>query len=300
VAELTPDKVVVTCALTGVLTNPARHPVPVTPQQMAREARAAVDAGASIVHVHFRNQEEGLGHLPSWEPDVAAEITDAIRQACPDVIINMSTGVMGDDISGPVACLRRTRPEMAALNAGSLNYLKQRRDGSWAWPPLVFENAVDKVERFAQTMRETGTTPECECFDTGIVRSVGMFERAGILRPPVHLSLVMGVASGMPAKPAWLPLLVDEMPAGARWQVIAIGRQEVWVLHRAAAEAGGNLRTGLEDTFYLPSGEKATSNGALIEALVQVARDAGREPANPGEVRAQLAAVTTADSSQAP
>ena len=96
----------------------------------------------------------------------------------------------------------------------------------------------------------------------------------------------MGVASGMPAKPAWLPLLIDEMPAGARWQVIAIGRREVWELHRAAAELGGNLRTGLEDTFYLPDGEKATSNGVLVEALGSTTADtfAGSLAGTSGEV----------------
>jgi uncharacterized protein (DUF849 family) len=95
----------------------------------------------------------------------------------------------------------------------------------------------------------------------------------------------MGVESGMPAKPSWLPLLIEEMIPGTHWQVIAIGREEVWALHRAAAELGGDLRTGLEDTFYLPDGAKATSNGELVEALAKVAREAGREIASPAEAR---------------
>ncbi len=108
------SKVVVTCALTGVLTDPAQHHVPVTPEQMAREARAAFDAGATVMHVHFRQQAPGKGHLPSWEPAVALEIAQAIREACPGVIFNQSTGVVGPDISGPVACMRAIRPEIAA------------------------------------------------------------------------------------------------------------------------------------------------------------------------------------------
>lgn len=280
--------VVVTCALTGVLTNPAVHPVPVTPAQMASEARAAFDAGASVMHVHFRRQEAGLGHLPSWEPDVAAEICDAIRAACPGVLLNLTTGVVGDDLSGPLACLERVRPEMAALNAGSLNYLKLRSDGQWAWPPMLFDNPVPKIERFARAMRELSVVPECECFDTGIVRSVSMFAQAGMLSDPPNVSLIMGVASGMPARPEWLPLLVDEMRPGTRWQVIGIGREEVWPLHRRAAELGGHLRTGVEDTFYLPSGEKTRGNGPLIEALVRIAREVGREIASPDEARASL------------
>ncbi|GIW71396.1 MAG: 3-keto-5-aminohexanoate cleavage protein [Planctomycetota bacterium] len=282
------DTVRICCALTGVLTDPRRHPVPVTPEQMARAAREAVEAGAAIVHVHFRNQAPGMGHLPSWEPEVAAAICEAIRAACPGVVINMSTGVLGDDVSGPVGCLERVRPEMAALNCGSLNYLKLKRDGSWAWPPLLFDNPVGKIERLLEAMRRVGAVPECECFDTGIVRSTALFQRAGMLRPPVHVSFVMGVASGMPAKAAWLPLLIEELPPMARWQLIAIGQEEVWPLLRRAAELGGDLRTGLEDTFYLPDGSRARSNGELVEALVALARAAGREPASPAEVRAEL------------
>ncbi|MCB9520282.1 MAG: 3-keto-5-aminohexanoate cleavage protein [Myxococcales bacterium] len=282
------SKVTVTCALTGVLTNPAQHPVPVTPEEMAASAREAYDAGASIMHVHFRRQEPGMGAFPSWDPAVAADIVAAIRDACPDVVINCTTGVMGEDISGPLACLESTHPEMAALNAGSLNYLKVRANGQWAWPPMLFDNPVEKIAKFADAMRAGGIVPECECFDTGIVRSVGLLVAAGVLQPGPHVSFVMGVDSGMPARPEWLPLLVDELPAGASWQVIAIGRDDVWPLHRRAAELGGNLRTGVEDTFYLPSGERTSGNGQLVEALVRVAREAGREPRTPAEVRAEL------------
>ncbi len=277
---------VITCALTGVLTDPKRHHVPVTPAEMADEAERAWNAGATVVHLHFRNQTEGLGHLPSWEPDVAGAIADAIRDRCPEMLLNFSTGIMGDDIGGPVSCLERGRPEIAALNSGSLNYLKLRSNGQWAWPPLLFSNPVDKIQAFASKMNEYQIVPECECFDTGIVRSVGLLARAGVINGPIHISFVMGVASGMPAKPAWLPLLIEELPEGAHWQTIAIGRQEVWDLHQRCAELGGHLRTGLEDTFYLPDGSKATSNGPLIEALAAVARRAGREVATPAQARA--------------
>jgi uncharacterized protein (DUF849 family) len=279
------NKVAITCALNGVLTNPLQHPVPVTPAQMAASAGEAYDAGAAIMHIHFRHQGEGLGHLPTWDPDVAAEIVDGIRARCPGVIINMTTGVMDDDISGPVGCLERVRPEMAAMNSGSLNYLKQRSDGRWAWPPMVFLNSVDKITRTLDVMNRLDVRPECECFDTGIVRSVAMYEKNGLLQRPYTVSLVMGVDSGMPANPDWLPLLVAEIPEGVSWQTIVIGRQEVWDVHRRSAALGGNLRTGLEDTFYLPDGERASGNGALIEALVKVARDAGREPMSVHEVR---------------
>jgi 3-keto-5-aminohexanoate cleavage enzyme len=279
------SKAVVTCALTGVLTDPERFPVPVTPQEMADAAGQAWDAGATVVHCHFRQQAPGMGRFPTWDPDVVGTIVDAIRARCPGIVINLSTGVVGPDISGPVACIERTKPEMAALNAGSLNYLKARRDGRWAWPPMLFDNPVEKIEGFAAAMREHGVTPECECFDTGIVRSVAMFEEVGLIPSPAHISLVMGVASGMPAKASWLPLLVAEMKATTQWQTIAIGRSEVWDVHRRAAELGGHVRTGLEDTFYLPDGSRADSNGALVEALVTIVRQTGREIAGPDEAR---------------
>lgn len=282
------EHAILTCALTGVLTDPERHHVPVTPEEMAAEARRARDAGASIVHVHLRQQAPGMGRLPSWDPDVASAICDAILAEAPDLILNLSTGVVGSDLSGPLACLERVRPEMAALNAGSLNYLKLRSNGAWAWPPMLFDNPVEKIERFAEAMKALEIVPECECFDTGILRSVALFVRRGIVPDPPHVSLVMGVASGMPAKASWLPLLMDEMVPGTHWQVIAIGREEVWPLHRRAAELGGDLRTGLEDTFYLPDGTRARSNGELVEALAKVAREAGRTIATPAEARAHL------------
>ncbi len=280
----TNDRAVITCALTGVLTNPKQHPVPVTPAEMAAEARRAYDAGAAIVHVHFRRQEEGLGHLPSWEPEVAAAVAEAIRAACPGIIFNMSTGVMGPDISGPAACMRAIRPEIAACNAGTLNYLKARADGRWAWPPMVFDNPVDKVQAFLDLMKETGTEPEFECFDLGIVRSVGLFVDVGMAQRP-HYNFVMGVASGMPTDPDLLPFLLRQTKPGSAWEVTAIGREEIWPLHQRAADLGGSLRTGLEDTFYLPDGAKAQSNGQLVEALAACARRAGREVASPDEAR---------------
>jgi uncharacterized protein (DUF849 family) len=281
------DKAIITCALTGVLTNPEQHPVPVTVEEMAASAKEAFDAGASIMHVHFRKQEPGQGHLPTWDPDVVEAILNAIRGSCPGVIINMSTGVHGDDVSKPEGCLRRCEPEIAACNAGSLNYLKLRKDGSWAWTPRVFVNGVDKVQKMLDIMADTNTSPEFECFDLGIVRSVGLYADNGMVKDPRY-NFVTGVASGMPTDPELLPLLIRYAKPNARWQVTAIGRQEVWPMHQRAAELGGALRSGLEDTFYMPSGERARGNGDLMEAMVQCVRNAGREVASPAESRTML------------
>lgn len=292
------DKVVVTAALNGVLTDPKMFPVPVTPDEMAQAAQEAYDAGATIVHIHFRDERPGKGHLPTWDPKDASDIAAAIRERVPDVMLNFTTGTVGDErmgamgggklgpVGGPLACIEAGKPEIAALNAGSLNYLKVKRNGEWAWPPMMFENSVEKISKMVEGMKAHDVLPECECFDTGIVRSIGMFEKAGIMTAPVHVSLVMGVASGMPCKASWIPMLVAELDETTHWQTIAIGQAEdVWPTLRKSAQLGGNVRTGMEDTFYLPDGSKARNSGELIEALVKICREEGREPANPVETR---------------
>lgn len=282
------DKVIISCALTGVLTDPKRFPVPVTPKQMAAEARRAFDQGAAIMHVHFRDQAPGNGHLPSWEPKVAVAIMDAIRAECPGVILNQSTGFRGPDYQPPLDCLRAVRPEIAACNAGSLNYLKINSDGSWSWPPGIFDNAPPKIKDFLDVMAETGTQPEFECFDTGIVRSVAMYVKNGMYKGLPKYNFVMGVASGQPTDMDLLPILLRLIVNGAPWQVTAIGRQEIWPLHRRAAELGGHLRSGLEDTFYLADGTMAQSNGALVAGLATIARETGRVIATPAEARTMM------------
>ena len=285
------DKAILTCALTGVLTNPEQHPVPVSPTQMAAEARDAFNAGASVMHVHVRQQEPGKGHLPSWDPDVMESVVTAIRDACPGVIINLTTGVVGKDISGPLDCIRRIKPEIAACNAGSLNYLKIKEDGQWAWPPMVFDNPVAKVQQFLDVMAACGTHPEFECFDVGIVRSVTMYIKAGMLKPSMgkaEYNLVMGVASGMPCDAEILALLPRYMAPNSMWQSTLIGRAEIWPVHQKTADMGGMLRTGLEDTFYLPDGKRASGNGALIAELARCAERSGRAIASPSEARALM------------
>ncbi|MET0285172.1 MAG: 3-keto-5-aminohexanoate cleavage protein [Polyangiales bacterium] len=281
------DKAILTCAINGVLTDPKQHRVPVTPSELARSARDAYNAGASIIHIHFRDQGAGRGHLPSWDPEVAAAIDVAIREACPGIIINQTTGIVGPDVSGPIACLRRIKPELAAANAGTLNYLKLKQDGNWAWPPMVFDNPVAKVGEMLKAMHEVGAEPEFECFDVGIARSVDLYVRNGMTQRP-HYNFVMGVASGMPVDAELLRWLLRVKPADAPWQTTLIGREEIWPLHQLAAELGGMLRTGLEDTFYMPDGSRADGNGELLQELARCAERAGRAVASPAEARAML------------
>jgi uncharacterized protein (DUF849 family) len=281
------DKAVVTCALTGLLTDPARFNVPVSPQEMADAAEQSYNAGASVLHCHFRDQREGMGAFPTWDIGSVGDILAAIKARIPDIIICMSTGVLGDDIAGPIGCLEAFKPEIGACNAGSLNYLKIRKDGSWAWPPALFDNPVEKVKTFLDVMGTHNIIPEFECFDTGIVRSVAMYKANSMFEGDPHLSFVMGVDSGMPANPDLLPILKAELLPDSHWQVIATGpgREKIWHLHRRCLELGGDVRTGLEDTFYLPSGERATDNGQLVEALVKIVHEVGKEPATISEAR---------------
>lgn len=281
------DKVILTCSVNGVLTDPRTHPVPVTPAEMARSAREAFEQGAAIMHIHFRDQRPNFGHLPTWEPEIAASIASAIRAACPGVIINQTTGVIGADVNGPVACMERIHPEIAACNAGSLNYLKSREDGSWAWPPMLFDNPVNKIAKMLEAGAKLGTRSEFECFDLGIVRSVELYRRAGMMRTGLY-NLVMGVASGMPVDHDVLALCRRFMPASAHWQATMIGRAEIWPVHQKVAEMGGMLRAGLEDSFFLPDGSRARGNGDLIAALATCAKQAGRVIASPDEARALL------------
>jgi uncharacterized protein (DUF849 family) len=252
---------------------------------MADHAQQAFDAGATAVHCHFRSQEKGMGHLPTWDLDSVGKIVAAIRDRVPEIIINMTSGVIGDDVSGPLACLEKFKPGMAACNAGSLNYLKLRSNGEWAWPPLLFNNPVEKIQKYLDVMMANNIVPEFECFDTGILRSISLYQKNGMFKGKASISLVMGVASGMAAKADWIPLLKEEVPEGLPWQADPIGRQEIWDVYRKAAEVGGNVRTGLEDTFYLPNGDKTDSNGALVENLAKIVREVGREVAGPAEAR---------------
>ena len=153
---------------------------------------------------------------------------------------------------------------------------------------MLFDNTVEKVQHFLDAMADAGALPEFECFDVGIVRCVGMYRQTGMYKGPLEYNFVMGVSSGMPADTDLLPILLKLIEPGSNWQATIIGRAEIWPVHRRVAELGGFLRTGLEDTFYLPDGAKATSNGQLIDAMAKIARESGREIASPAEARAML------------
>lgn len=278
------DRVIVTAALTGVLANREQCPaIPYTPAEIAAEARRAADAGAAVVHIHAR-EEDGR---PSFRVERYQEIAVAVREACPDVVLNFSTGAVGLSKEERIAHIPATRPDMAALNMGSMNYgiYSQRRKRFLV--DLVFANPFGEIEFYLQTMRENGVVPELECFDRGHIHNAEPFREAGLLSATPWYSLIMGVMGGIPASPQELVNQARALPGGAPWQVIGISIEQ-WRLAAVALGLGGNVRVGLEDNFYLAPGQMARSNGELVAKAVRMARDVGREPATPAEVRAQL------------
>ncbi|MFT6334108.1 MAG: 3-keto-5-aminohexanoate cleavage enzyme [Saprospiraceae bacterium] len=276
------DKIIISAALTGAATNRAHCPhIPYTPVEIAEEAQRAVDAGASIVHIHAR-EDDGI---PSWRTEVFENITREVRQRCPDVLINYSTGAIGLTVEERVKHLPATKPEMAAFNMGSMNYgIFSKKSKQFFWNG-VFENSFDTMIKVVKTMNENNIVPEMECFDTGHIRNVEPLREMGLIPENACYSLVMGVLGGIPATPENLMHQIKQIPEGSFWQSIVISKKQ-WRLNALAASMGGNIRVGLEDNFYLPNGEMADSNGKLVEKAVDLARMMGREPATIAETRA--------------
>ncbi|RMG86213.1 MAG: 3-keto-5-aminohexanoate cleavage protein [Bacteroidetes bacterium] len=281
---MTKDKIIISAALTGAATNRAHCPyIPYTPEELGEEARRAVDAGASIVHIHAR-EDDGT---PSWRPEVFEEISKEVRKRCPEVIINYSTGAVGLSVEERTAHLPRTKPEMAAFNMGSMNYaIFSKRKKKFLWN-AVFENSFETMSKIVTVMNENNVCPEMECFDTGHIRNAEPLRAMGLIPDNACYSLVMGVLGGIPATAENLIHQSKQVPEGAFWQSIVISRMQ-WKLTAQSIILGGNIRVGLEDNFYLPNGEMAKSNGALVEQAASLARMLGREPATIAETRAWL------------
>jgi uncharacterized protein (DUF849 family) len=277
------SKVIVTAALTGVLATRAQCPaIPYTPKEIGEEAKRAVDAGAAIVHIHARTAEGG----PDWKVETFAEIFGEVR-ARTDVIVNFSTGAVGVPATERMAHIRDLRPEMAALNMGSMNYAIYSEKKKAFYHDHVFANSFTDIQLFLQTMKEAGVRPEMECFDTGHIGNTRPLVDMGVLTPPYQFSLIMGVLGGIPGTTRHLVDQVDSLPAGSHWQVIGIGLNQ-WPLVAAAMTMGGNVRVGLEDNFYLEADKMAKSNGDLVGKACGLARDLGREVATVAEARTQL------------
>ena len=277
------DKVVLTCALTGVLAN-RKHcaAIPYTPAEIADEAKRAYDAGASVVHLHARNDDGS----PTFSPAVFAQIKEEIRKRCP-IILNFSTGTMLDDVSEQQTYLNESLPEIGAVNMGTMNYSKYSKSRKSFAFDLIFPNPYSKIMKLLETMNEAGVKPELECFDTGHTHGVWPLLDMGILKPPYQFSFIVNVLGGVPATVESLQLQTKIMPVGAHWEVIGISHCH-WRMLATALVLGGNIRTGLEDHLYLPNGEMAKSNGDMVDVAARMCRDIGRNVATVEEARLLL------------
>ena len=218
------DPVVITCSISGAIANRAQCPaIPYTPQEYAAEARRIVDEGGVHIHIHARKPDG----TPSYEIEDFQAITDAIREEVGDAaIINYSTGTIGIPVAKRLEYLRACRPEVAALNMGSMNYAKYSRSKKQFVFDMVFENPFSEIIELLEAMNELGIKPEHECFDVGHVGSLAPLIDMGVLKTPLHIDCVMGVVGGIPPTARNLAAMVDNVPVGSHWGVIGISRDQ--------------------------------------------------------------------------
>lgn len=287
------DPCIITCALSGVAANRDQCPaIPYTPEEYAAEAKRAYDAGASVVHIHARYPDGS----PSFRVDEYRAITRAILDVVPEIVVNFSTGAVGIPIAERVHQITALKPELGALNMGSMNYAKYSTKRKEIIFDLVFANPFADITYLLEQMNSVEVKPECECFDTGHIGNVMPLLDMGLLETPIQFSLILGVLGGAPPDARTLAHMASLLPEPNTWEVIGISRKQ-WELVAAAVSLGGNVRVGLEDNFYTPDGEMASSNGDLVEAAARLVESAGREVASPSVARAALGLMDPPDRS---
>jgi len=279
------DPVILTCSISGAVADRDQCPaIPYTPEEYAAEARRIVDEGGSMIHIHARTPDG----TPSYEIEDFRAITEAILAEVGDVIVNYSTGAIGVPVEKRIAYLRELRPDVGALNMGSMNYAKYSRRRKDFVFSMVFENSFDTIRALLEAMNECGIRPEHECFDSGHLANLDPLLDMGALHPPLQVSCVMGVTGGIRPTARNLAHMAEQVPAVPHeWGVIGVSRAQ-WTLVAAALSLGGNARVGLEDNFYLPGGEMARSNGDLVARARRMAEDCGRRVATVAEARERL------------
>lgn len=269
------DALIISAATTGSWPTKSQNPnLPTTPEEIARAAFDCAAAGAAIVHVHVRDDDERV----TCDPVRYARVRDLVAAAGSDVVINMSTGggagqTTDEDRMAPVAL----SPEIASFDCGSVNFGER-----------VFINSPSFLRELAQRMRHYGVRPEIECFEPGHVWNALRLIDEGLLEPPFWFQFVLGVRGGSPPEVKQLQHLVEMLPPGAHWSVCGIGRAQL-PLGMAAMAMGGHVRTGLEDNIYYRRGELAESNAQLVARVARIAAELGRPLATPDQVRALLA-----------
>lgn len=265
------EKLIITAAISGAEVLKEHNPaVPYTVEECAREAKSAYDAGASIIHLHVRHDDG----TPTQDKNRFKEVMDAIYKVCPDVIIQPSTGgavgMTDDERLQPT----ELNPEMATLDCGTLNFGGDE----------VFTNTENTIKYFGKRMIERGIKPELEVFDKSMIDMALRLHKKGFITNPMHFDFVMGVNGGITGELRDFVFLRGSIPAGSTYTVGGVGRFE-FPLAAAAIIDGGHVRVGFEDNVYLSKGVLAKSNGELVEKVVRIAKEFGREIATPAEAR---------------
>lgn len=265
------EKLIVTACICGAeVTKEHNEAVPYTVEEIAREAKSAYDAGASIIHLHVR-EDDGT---PTQSKERFQECMEAIKKVCPDVIIQPSTG-------GAVGMSNEERlaptelgPEMATLDCGTCNFGGDE----------IFVNTENMIIAFAEKMNEHNIKPEIEVFDKGMVDMAIRLAKKGFIKKPMHFDFVMGVNGGISGEPRDLLFMAESIPQGSTWTVSGVGRYEFPMITMGIL-MGGHIRVGFEDNVYLEKGVLAKSNGELVAKAVRIAKELGREIATPAEAR---------------
>ncbi|MCL2227337.1 MAG: 3-keto-5-aminohexanoate cleavage protein [Oscillospiraceae bacterium] len=272
------EKLIITACICGAEVTKAQNPaVPYTVEEIVREAKSAREAGASIIHLHVR-EDDGT---PTQSAERFKVCIDAIKKECPDVIIQPSTGgatgMTNDERLQPIAL----NPEMATLDCGTCNFGGDE----------IFINTENMIIDFAKKMTAKGIKPEVECFDKGMIDTAIRLNRKGIIPSPMHFDFVLGVNGGISAEARDLVFMVGSIPQGSTWTAAGIGKAQ-FPIAALAIIMGGHVRVGFEDNIYIEKGALAKSNGELVEKAVRMAKELGRKIATPAEARAILGLKT--------
>lgn len=291
-------KTIFTAAVTGGIHTPSMSPyLPITPDQIVADALSAYEAGAAVVHIHARDPKTGQ---PSADLNIFEEIITKIKQRS-DLIICITTGGgLGQSTEQRLAAVRRFSPELASLNAGSMNFalfhvLDQVRQFKFDWEAaylgmtedFIFPNTFKTLREFHDFFLEQGTKPEFEIYDAGMLHNLAFLIQRGRVRTPVYLQFVLGILGGMQATLDNLMFLhrsAKELIKDFQWSVCAAGKHQ-FRMGTAALLLGGHVRVGLEDNLYLEKGRLARSSGEQVAKIIRIARELGCEPASPAEAR---------------
>ena len=266
------EPVVITVAITGAVPRKKDNPaVPVTPAEQIDSTHQAYEAGASLVHIHVRNQDES----PGSDPASFAAVQEGVAKHCPGIIVQFSTGGRGRGLNERAGMLY-LKPDMASLATGSVNF-----------PTSVYTNPPDFVEDLARSMLDNDIKPEVEIFDLAMLYNAARLVDKGLLRPPAHVQFVLGIPNALPARRSVLEFLISEsreVLPGVTWTAAGVGRHQLEV-NRWCLELGGHCRTGLEDNLRYDKTRLADSNAELVGRVVELCGDYDRHPASPAEAR---------------